>query len=199
MGRIVSTLNAWLIRHAESTANCGIYSAKPQEVALTDKGKKQALKIAEQITIEPSLIVVSPFQRAKQTAEPIIERWKNTPVEVWPIQEFIYLSPVQFVTLQRKEQRLLIEKYWDSCDPNSCDGEGAESFLNFVKRLQDFHDRLLAKNGFVVVIGHGQFFKAYELGLQQGFAATSEWMMQFRKQETQQSLAHGEILKFHFR
>ncbi len=60
---------AWLIRHAECKSS-GIWNA-PME-SLTEKGKEQAKLLAEEITLKPDLIVVSPFTRSQETAVPII-------------------------------------------------------------------------------------------------------------------------------
>ena len=63
-------------------------------------------------------------------------------------------------------------------------------------RLRDFHRRLSALDGdFVVAVGHGQFFRAYLLGRDRGFAVAPEWMRDYRAAETSQPMANGEIIE----
>jgi 2,3-bisphosphoglycerate-dependent phosphoglycerate mutase len=191
----MSKKNIWLIRHAQSTANRGIWSNEPQKIALSEQGQQQAQQLAQSITQKPELIVVSPFLRTLETAQPIIDRWPNVPLQVWPIQELVYLSPSHFAAVTPSEQNIMKETYWQRLDPFFCDGQGAESFANFVERLHNFHRRLSACYGFTLVIGHGQFFKAYLLGLHEPWAATKAWMQYFRNEEVSQPLHNCEILK----
>jgi hypothetical protein len=65
-----------------------------------------------------------------------------------------------------------------------------------MERLRDFHRRLLALDSdFVVVVGHGQFFRAYLLGQRESFAVTAEWMKGYRTAETALPMANGEIIE----
>ncbi|CAN5456544.1 histidine phosphatase family protein [soil metagenome] len=195
----MSILNVWLIRHGESTINAGLWTNLPHAAHLTTKGQEQAKKVAAEITARPDLIVVSPAQRSKDSAAPIIEHWSDVPIKICPIQEFTYLSPAKFQNdLPLPERTIMVEDYWSRCDPFFCDGDGAESFADFIKRLEAFHQCLLNQKGFLVVVGHGQFFRAYQLGLLQGFAATPIWMQQFRTKERSQPMVNSEVLKLEF-
>ncbi len=90
----------------------------------------------------------------------------------------------------------MIHKYWQDLDPYFIDGNGAESFANFLNRIQNFDKRLHECHGYIVVVGHGQFFKAYDIGKHRGFAPTKEWMKMFREEETSRPIANCEILAF---
>ena len=93
------------------------------------------------------------------------------PCEIWPIQELTYLSPARCRGTTADIRRPWIEAYWRRCDPDYCDGPDAESFGAFMGRLGDFHRRLSALDGgFVIAVGHGQFFRAYLWGRATGFA-----------------------------
>ncbi|WP_259637650.1 phosphoglycerate mutase family protein [Legionella jordanis] len=129
----MSKLNLWLIRHGETEVNTGIWSTKPAESCLTPLGKKQARYIATKIMQQPDLLIVSPLQRAKQTAQYLLKRWPNTELNIWPIYEHIYLSPVRLSYLDPLSRRKEIELYWSRLDPNYCDGKDAESFASFLK------------------------------------------------------------------
>lgn len=145
---------------------------------------------------EPDLLIVSPFLRAEATAEPIRARWPAAPCETWPIQELTYLSPARCRGTTADTRRPWAEEYWRRCDPDYCDGPDAESFRTFMGRLGDFHRRLLTLDGgFVIAVGHGQFFRAYLMALEEGFAATADWMKGYRSSETARPMANGEVIE----
>ncbi len=191
----MSTLNLWLIRHGESSVNAGVWNPNPASAALTPLGREQAQKAATEIIEQPTLIITSPLQRAQESAQYIRQDWPKTVTSIWPIQELIYLAPTKLQHLSPLEKKERINIYWEKSDPFYCDGEGAESFATFLQRLLQFHEQLCKQQGFVVVVGHGQFFKAYQLGLTYGFQATSEWMHLFRQQETMHPIKNSELLK----
>jgi broad specificity phosphatase PhoE len=92
----------------------------------------------------------------------------------------------------------MIDAYWRRCDPQHVDGPDAESFSAFLDRLHDFHRRLLELDcSYVVVVGHGQFFRAYMMGLSEGFLATADWMARYRTVETAHPIGNGEIIELH--
>ena len=47
---------------------------------------------------------------------------------------------------------------------------------------------------FVVVVGHGQFFRAYLWGRDKDFAVAPQWMREYRLTETAQPMANVEII-----
>lgn len=185
----------WLIRHGQSTSNCGVWSASPNEVGLTEQGKTESLALAEQIITRPDLIIASPMQRALQTAEPTRLKWPDVPVEIWPIQEFTYLSPTKYQNMTAEERKKIIQNYWQQANPFYSDGEDSETFANFIQRVQTFQQTLLTKKGFILVFGHGQFFKAFLLGNKQSFATTPLWMKEFRHDEISEPMLNGEIIE----
>lgn len=196
MGRSLRPLTLWLVRHGQSTANAGQPADDYSESALTELGHQQARQAAARIARPPDLLVVSPMRRAGQTAEAIQARRPGVTRQVWPIGEFTYLSPVRCAGTTVAERRGWVAAYWEQCDPNSVDGGGAESFAAFIGRVRAFHDRVLALgSGFVVAVGHGQFFHAYTLGLERGFAATGQAMRDFRRAEVAGPLGNGEIVE----
>jgi len=186
----------WLIRHGQSVSNAGLPTTGYGEIPLTALGHRQARDVAARIPRQPDLLVVSAFLRADATAEPIRARWPLTRCETWPIQELTYLSPARCLGTTAEMRRPWADAYWRRCDPDYRDGPDAESFRSFAERLGDFHRRLLALDGgFVVVVGHGQFFRAYLLGESEGFAVSAEWMKQYRTAETARPMANCEIIE----
>lgn len=189
------TLKLWLIRHGQSSINAGVWNPNPASATLTPLGREQAQRIATEIKEQPTLMITSPLVRAQESAQYILLNWPKTTTTIWPIQELIYLAPSTLQHLTAAERTARINTYWEKGDPFYCDGEGAESFAGFVQRLLQFHAQLCQQQGFVVVVGHGQFFKAYQLGLTYGFQATSAWMHLFRQQETMHPIKNSELLK----
>lgn len=150
-----------LIRHGESAANAGEASLDHATIALTPKGMEQAYLVARSFTHAPALIVASPFARAQATAMATVAVFPATPLETWPIQEFTYLEPARCTNTTVAERRAWVEAYWSRSDPAFRDGEGAESFLDFILRVQSFLDRLgkhPAQD--ISVFSHGQFINA---------------------------------------
>jgi broad specificity phosphatase PhoE len=186
----------WLIRHGQSASNAGLPTAEYGEVPLTALGHRQAREVADRVQRQPDLLIVSAFLRATATAEAILARWPLTRCETWPIQELTYLSPARCRGTTAETRRPWVEEYWRRCDTEYQDGPDAESFRSFMARLRDFHRRLLALAGdFVVVVGHGQFFRAYQLGQRESFAVAAEWMKEYRTAETARPMANCEIIE----
>ena len=187
----------WLIRHGQSTSNADLPATEYGEVPLTALGHRQAREVADRVQRQPDLLIASSFLRTRATAEPIRARWPLTRFEIWPIHELTYLSPERCRGTTAETRRPWVDEYWRRCEPDYCDGPDAESFRSFVARLCDFHQRLLMlDDDFVVVVGHGQFFRAYLLGQSEGFAVAAEWMSAYRAAETARPMANCEIIEF---
>ena len=186
----------WLVRHGQSVANAGLPTPGNDDVPLTERGVQQAVDLAKRIDRAPALVVVSPFLRARTTAAPMLERWPATPCETWAIQELTYLSPARCRGTTPEMRRPMVAEYWERADPDYLDAADAETFRSFVGRLRHFHERLAAiDGGFVVAVGHGQFFRAYTVALSEGFDATASWMTNFRASEVGNPIGNCEIIE----
>ena len=151
---------AAFIRHGESEGNAGLPTGSPSEIRLTSRGHHQAESLAKSVTTQPDLIVVSPFLRTQQTAEPLIGRCVNVPLETWEVQEFTYLNPFNYVGTTEAERSVFVRAYWERCDHLYKDGGGAESFLEFINRIDDALARLRADpKRWTLVFSHGYFIK----------------------------------------
>lgn len=171
-----------LIRHAESAANAGLATAAPDSIPLTENGLHQACELAESITCTPELIISSPFQRAAATAKPAEERFPHTRFEIWPVEEFTYLSPNRFTGSTQADRKPYAEKYWENADSESADGLGAESFDHLLERADAMLVKLAdhdAQN--ILVFSHGQFIRAAAWLIKHGSHAHSyDLMREFR-------------------
>ncbi len=150
-----------LIRHGESAANAGEASSDHASIPLTPKGVEQAHLVAGSFAQAPDLIVASPFTRAHSTAMATAAVFPHVPFEIWPIQEFTYLEPARCTGTTVADRREWVEAYWAKADQGFTDGEGAESFLDFIARAQSFL-KCLAEHPaqHVVAYSHGQFINA---------------------------------------
>jgi 2,3-bisphosphoglycerate-dependent phosphoglycerate mutase len=154
------TKNVWLIRHAESEGNAGLATSRPDTIPLTRKGIEQALRLADSFPQAPTLIVTSPFIRTQQSAKPTIERFPAVRQEQWQVQEFSYLSPERYRDTTIADRRPFVEKYWSKSDPHYLDGDGAESFADFIRRVEQAIEGLWScQADFVTVFGHGLFMR----------------------------------------
>ena len=161
------TTRVILVRHGQSLANSGGVTTDHVANPLTPLGHQQAQSFAEQINCAPNLIVVSPFQRAQQTAEPLIRRFPNVPVEEWPIEEFTFLNPDHHRNSTEADRYPYSTAFWQRGDPSYIDGPGAESFSQFLNRAREGIRRLINRNpgGCVVFFTHGFFMQAFRLVL----------------------------------
>ncbi len=155
-----STSSILLVRHGESEANAGLPTETPHSIPLTARGREQAFALAEKWTDAPGLIVVSPFIRTRQTATPLMARFTDTPVEEWPVQEFTYLNPQLYVGTTETQRGEFAREYWLRCDPHWNDGGGAESFADFIGRIDELERRLRGSTRNTVIFTHGYFIKA---------------------------------------
>jgi broad specificity phosphatase PhoE len=154
-------LTVWFIRHAQSESNAGLLTAADPHIALTPHGHAQAACIPAAFTERPTLIVTSPYLRARQTAQPTIERFPDVPVEEWPIHEFSILSLDHRHNTTPTERLPLVVAYWERGDPLYNDGAGAESFADLIARVQSTLERIRRfEAGFLVLFSHGLFTRA---------------------------------------
>jgi broad specificity phosphatase PhoE len=150
----------WFIRHSESVGNAGARTREAATYPLSESGFRQAEQLGGILHREPGLIVVSPYVRAKQTAEPTIRRHRHAPVEEWPVHEVQYLDPALCVDTTQDERRARARAYWERADPHFA-APGAESFVQFIARAADAIDRLARRvERDTLVFSHGQFMSA---------------------------------------
>jgi 2,3-bisphosphoglycerate-dependent phosphoglycerate mutase len=150
-----------LIRHGESAANAGEATLDHETITLTPRGVEQAQLVALSFKHAPALIVASPFTRAHSTAMATAAVFPHIPFETWPIHEFTYLEPARCANTTVAQRREWVEAYWAKADPGFTDGEGAESFLDFIARAQSFLECLAEHPAQdIVAYSHGQFINA---------------------------------------
>jgi len=151
-----------VVRHAESSSNAGGRTSGDALISITSEGARQARRLADRIAEHPTLIVVSRYPRTRQTAAPLLDRYPDVPVEVWPVEEFTYLSPAACAQTTYSERESLRNTFWQRADPDWVDGPGCESFAAFLARVRRFEQSLAARapGELLVVFSHGHFMQA---------------------------------------
>ncbi len=190
-----------LVRHGESLTNAGGKAADHISNPLTDLGHAQARDFAERLPCNPTLLVVSPFLRAQQTAEPLRERFPNVPVEEWPIQEFTFLGPARHRGTSEEDRHPYVLAYWQRQDHAFIDGSGAESFTQFFDRAREAIRRLegTAPGGCIVLFTHGFFMQAFRLVLLFPDATDAELMANFQRFHFVNLIQNVDSLEFEVR
>jgi len=172
-----------LVRHGQSVSNAGLRTVRPHLTELTAIGQEQARLTAAALP-EPGLIAVSPYHRARDTAQPFVERWPAVTCVEWPVQEFTYLDGSAWDGTTALERRPAIDAYWDRADPHYADSGGAESFADLLARADRVRrDSEAFGEGPIVVFTHGIFSKAFiwRCSEPQAAAATADGMARMRE------------------
>ena len=191
----------WLIRHGESVANAGGAVTSFSEIPLTALGEEQAQMFADrfdELSPEPpTLIVRSPYLRARQTAEPLMARFPQVPVETWPVQEFTYLDPAATYGLNEAERAPFYASYWDQDSPDFANPGGAESFTHFMGRVRGSLSRFAAlpAGARVAVFTHGYFMQGARLALLFPALSDQAMMSASRTLNDNEPIANTEILE----
>lgn len=184
-------------RHGESTGNAGAVTTDPATIPLTERGCEQAAQIVKVHWRKPTLIVVSSYNRTRETAAPLTTQFPDTPVEVWPVQEFTYLEPTSCAGTTGAERRPRVEHYWTSTSPDERDGPGAESFSDLIRRADQVRSRLeaLPTGSQVAVFTHGQFLQALRLLVH--FPSLEDWAMKhsFRALDRKFPIENGALIE----
>lgn len=151
----------WFIRHAESLSNAGFPTDTPHAIGLSDKGLAQAEALAQQWRTVPDLMVVSRYARTSATAAPLRKKLPQVPVIELPLHELTFLAPARYIGTTENLRREPARQYWERCDPDYCDGEGAETFRNFCARIDDSLALLQQRTEQgILVFCHGYVIKA---------------------------------------
>lgn len=186
-----------VIRHGESEGNIGLPTDMPASIRLTERGHRQAVDVAGCFTQAPDLIVTSPYVRTQQTAAPLLARYPWVPMEIWPVHEFTYLNPLKYAGTTQNQRGEFARSYWRQCDPHWNDGDGAESFVDFVGRIDDLLARLAVSTALsLVAFTHGYFIKGLQLRLANPRVLVDAALMAaFRDGRKMNLAANGEVIR----
>jgi 2,3-bisphosphoglycerate-dependent phosphoglycerate mutase len=161
----------------------------------------QSEEFAGRLSCKPTLLVVSPFLRAQQTAEPLQRRFPDVPVEEWPIQEFTFLDPARHKGTSEDDRHEYVVAYWQRRDHRFADGPDAESFTQFLGRAREAIRQLVsaATGGCIVVFTHGFFMQAFRMVLLFPDATDAELMANFQRFHFVNLIQNVDSLEFEVR
>lgn len=131
-----------LIRHGQSVANVNaFYGLNNYDAPLTDEGIIQVNQLAndysEQFKNRKIWILISPMQRARQTAQPLIDKirflGKYVDIEISPLcREYIY-SKADLLTNEQKQYPENMKDFKLRC----------QEFKNYIKSNYSNYDDIL--------------------------------------------------------
>ena len=131
-----------MLRHAESIGNAGGATIDSASMGLSELGIAQAQELPTAIGVVPEILIYSKYLRAEQTADPLRRTHPHSVCSVWEIHEFTYLNGMKYKNTTQKQRQFPRQEYWSRCDPMYCDEGGAESFYDFLRRVDVYIRRL---------------------------------------------------------
>lgn len=150
----------YFVRHGESEGNVNEYS-QGATVPLTEKGRKQALCVAERLKDIPlDLIIASTNDRARDTAE-IINKTLQKPLEHSDLL-VERRKPTTMLNLRfdDKESKHIQESIWDNFHVPGWRHSDEENFEDLKKRAQEVFKLLEEKSEQdILVVTHGFFLR----------------------------------------
>lgn len=190
-------IEVWWIRHGESVRNAGLPTVDTYSAAMTRDGHDQALLAAQALPGRPDLLVHSSFLRARQTAEPMRERFPGVACEEWDVHEYHFLCDDQTRNTTRVDREPMVHKYWERCDPDHVEGVRAESFRGFVERVDRNVARLRScDRRWVVVCTHQHFMLGVLLRLEDPASPVDrDLMRRFRSLVVQRDVPNGALIR----
>ena len=142
------------LRHGESIGNAQARWQGQSDYPLTEKGRAQALALAERWKSERArfeVIIASPLGRAKETAE-IISSALRVPVEFDPILLERHIGEMEGRTaeeVRKRPQPPYVTPY------DSIGGEGEGDWALFLRAGQALHSLLRRPAGSYLIVSHG--------------------------------------------
>jgi broad specificity phosphatase PhoE len=130
--------NIYLTRHGESAANIGRATASSASIPLTDRGHEQSELLAQRFSsagITPTHIVVSPFQRARATAAPLLLSHNMEPIVLDSLREIGYLAHVPDSTWE--DRAAMRDTFWTNAMNDFDYRQGGETLHEFYGRARD--------------------------------------------------------------
>ena len=187
----------YFIRHAQSLANIGGTTPDAAHIPLTEQGWQQAEALLDRFS-QVDQIIVSPYLRTQQTAAPLLKRTGLT-AQVWPIEEFHYLSAQKHPNTSVEERKPMVDQYWQNADIHYCDGEDAESFVDFYQRVRHMlrlcqTQTTHSPNHTILVFTHGRVMQMLRLLLTNPQPVSQALMQQFLAWEAQEPIWNTRVI-----
>lgn len=148
----------YFIRHGESLANAGGKPLPNADIPLTDKGREQAvsrLAFWQTLNIRPSQIYCSHMKRTHETAMPFCEHYGMSTTTLGLLDELNTLAFEHIKDIMTDARRQMNAKWWQTVGLDDRDGVGADSFGEFLGRVDGFISRLDEFDDKTLFFGHG--------------------------------------------
>lgn len=149
----------FIIRHAESESNAGIVFEHQNIIKITNNGRKQAEDLL-QVLEKPDKIICSKYIRTIETAEPLMNKFPESEIHLWiDVYEFQPLNSEKYKGITKEQRDELVRQYWLKMSPFYNDGGNAESFKDFVERVNVCILRMKNLTGINYIFTHSNFIR----------------------------------------
>jgi len=162
----------YLVRHGETTHNKKPERIQDGTTLLTEQGQRQAVRVAERLqNLDFQNLIVSDYERTKQTAEPIVKLSGLTP-EYTELFREVRRPSVFFHELRGSDQvQSFLKQESDNfaVDP-AVHHSDEENFIDASDRAKQALRYLETLDGDAVVVSHGHFIRHMTAQVTTGFS-----------------------------
>lgn len=148
----------YLVRHGETEGNIGNI-VQDESSRLSVSGHKQAIRVAERLlAVDFSHLVVSSYERARQTAEPIAHLNEITPSFS---DDFVELKrPSEFINKPKESAyAAFVAAARESYENPTWRHSDEENISDVLERLARAVQHIESLEGDIVIVSHGRFLK----------------------------------------
>lgn len=148
----------YFIRHGESLANAGGTPLPNVQIPLTDKGHTQAqarLRYWLDLNVRPSHIYHSNMVRTYETALPFCQHYQMTASTLGLLDELnaLCFNAIKDISVQARRQ--MNTNWWQSTNLHDRHGIGADTFGEFLGRVDAFITQMGHFDNHTLFFGHG--------------------------------------------
>lgn len=190
----------YLIRHAQSESNAGLMVRPNHQIALTELGRHQAVKLSDwlyQHIAMPDGVFVSSYVRTHQTAYPYLDKIGMTPTQMDELREFNYLDYEHIKGLTFAQITDMADKFWAKADSEYADSPATDNFADLVARVKVVRDEFgRLPDGDYVVFTHGMWLGMLMWQLMHGDSPRVFDMKKFREFELSVRPKNCEVFVF---
>lgn len=145
----------YFVRHGQSMANAGAFAMPDRDIPLSALGRQQVQDLLLRWPLRPGHLYCSQMLRARQTAGFFAAFHGLVPEVIPDLDEFSYLALATVEGKAAGDVAVLAGDYWRRADPRHRDGGVADSFEDFLARVDAFLACLHAFDEGSVFVGHG--------------------------------------------
>jgi alpha-ribazole phosphatase len=143
------------IRHGESVSNAGGITMAHHAIPLTAQGEQQAQTLAKWLPAQPTQILTSSYARTQQTAQPYLALVGMQSKPNALLNEFSALDPALIEGMNGAQRKPFMDDYWREPSMDKRMGTDADTFTEFVARVDSFACEMQNLPDGTVIFGHG--------------------------------------------